>query len=248
MDTRLGMIRHYWPEAVDTVFKNRRYWIRKFTNWGKHTNGLVSNEDVASKEKNNDVLMASKATSILEYILHLVLEHRNNVGKKLVDDPMTLVIDTAPYTLSDEVKSSLRDEITKMFGIPSFKVRFVALGKDALTPEYVDCNFGALVFYDAMDWLAKHRDALMNYAHQQRKGLSGVSSLSSIYLVAPMLYNKEVNGVKDDDEKKGYALFKSVVRAYISLEYIHPSYMSEYVQTDTAKAAPSKWQKRSQRR
>lgn len=239
-DTRLGLIRHYLPDKVDSVFEHRLYWDRRYTNWTRCTKGAITEQMVTGLTTNDEVLRESRITGILEYILHLTLLHRENIGRNLVDKPLCLVIDTHGYTFDDTEKEALREMLCTVIQTPTFKVTFVDQGLKHLTPEFVDESYGALVIYNAMDWLALHRDDIINYTNQHRSGFGNVSaSLTDIYLIAPMLQNEDCPGVTKEEERKGYAVFKAVMRAFISLEFIHVSYFSEFIDIDDIKEKPS---------
>lgn len=227
-DMRLGQVRHYCPDAEDVIFKKRVYWDRKFTNWFKLSGGVIA--DCDGWEYNDDVLRKSNLTGIVEYVLYLSQLHRENVGRGLVDAPLCLCIDTHGYTLGDEAKTCLSEHLRTIVQTSSFKIEYVEIGIDALTPEKVDECFGGLIMYHAMDWLAKYRDALFNYTESHPTIDKHGGILSEVYLIAPLLHNKETPGISSGEERKGYSVFKAAVRPIISLEFIHVSYFSEYIE------------------
>lgn len=252
-DTRLGLVRHYLPDKVESVFKHRLYWDRRFTNWTRCTKGEIKEHELDHLTTNDEVLRKSNITGILEYILHLTLLHRENIGRNLVDKPLCLVIDTHGYSFGDEEKEALRGMLCSVIQTDSFNVTFVDYGIQHLTPEFVDTSFGALVIYNAMEWLAVHRDDIIDYTNKHRGGFGNVdASLTDIYLVAPMLQNDDCPGITKEEERKGYAVFKAVMRSFISLEFIHVSYFSEYIEIDDIKEKPStqenKWARQASRR
>ena len=228
-DMRLGQVRHYQPGAIDAIYKKRLYWDRKFTNWHFLSNGEIENTDAEKWEYSDDVLTQSNVSGIFEYISHLAYLHRENVGKGHVDKPLKLTIDTHGFSLSDDARGVIKELLLTIIQVKSFTVEYVDIGIKALTPEYVDKCFGGLVMYHAMEWLALHRDALINYteAHHTKDGQGGV--LSEVYLIGPMLQNKEAQGITEGEERKGFSIFKAVLRPFISFEFIHVGYFSEFI-------------------
>ena len=216
-DVRLGALRLH----DDTLAKQigKKYWTRKFLNWEKFTSGKVNN-DMLEALDNTEVLHHSHVTSVHHYLRHLLKAHRDNLSRDLVDKPMTLIVDTHGYQMSDEEKTLLADSYLDLVGDSLLQIRMVDLGFDIVTPTYVDQHYGALLLYNGMDWLGQHREELMSLSDESRKPDGITTNLTAVELIVPEMHNKEVGALTTKDEKTGFHVFKVAVSAYISLEYL----------------------------
>lgn len=152
LDTRLTTLHGISESCIDNNFY-KRYVDRP----NDYFPCLKNKEEFFEKYKNRDknVLKNSFRTQLHEYLRDIIHEASFNKNLGVMDQTVSITINTYPYDLSDQEKVFLAHVINRLIRHAG-DVRFCTMTLEELTPSFLRENFNLIFYYDFLDWLDIH--------------------------------------------------------------------------------------------
>tara|TARA_B100002019_G_scaffold137804_1_gene118737 strand:- start:177 stop:944 length:768 start_codon:yes stop_codon:yes gene_type:complete len=218
LDTRLGLLHTLNPEAVKRVVVNDRYWLRDYDDWEVLTEGLVTKSqfDDAWKQRTTDILQHSMMTSIFLPLESMLSVHIQNSEEGISDGVLTVVVNEAPYQISDEVREGIQLAFQAHLSFP-VSVIFINKTLKELDVGYVMDNFHQVFMYETHEWVSKHGFEIEKKMH-----------CPGLTFVLPRLFIKDPSNLTTDEKKKITFSFAMVMRYYFEAQMIESEFFSMF--------------------
>ena len=158
IDTRLGLLKRKWPDKfkeVDIKAYRERITFHVWKLFGiekKEWLDAWNNRDV-------DVLLDSAPTELATR-LRIIVGHLavSAMTTPVVERP-EIVVDVAPYRLTDEERREIRD-VVELLAPEGTIVTTEFISDKHLTPELISARFDGMFLYDLVTWIEKQAEAL----------------------------------------------------------------------------------------
>lgn len=158
LDTRFGLLYQRFPRAfrnldiVELCSRNHnRLW--EFADCSEETwKKQWEMRDIATVE-------SSKPTNLLIGLKEIIVSRYSQGKTSPVHEPMTITINTYPYTFSSDALSEIKQAV-KDWTFDDIDIFTVYLTPALLTPDTIKSNYQSLFIHDWVSWITEHRDAL----------------------------------------------------------------------------------------
>lgn len=187
LDTRIATLLRMNPDLVEQALMSG-YRERVSDVWSEIGLDVDQAEyDQLYRSRDVTTLKLARPTSIVP----LLTDMTETLGRQAVEDPQIdkigVEINVWPYEVSDLVMEAIEYAI-KVWVSVDCEVTTVNYDRGSLTPELIDRNYAAVIFYDFDGWLAVHDRALVD------------KRIPTVSVIAPALYrNGRPEEVVHDD-------------------------------------------------
>lgn len=187
LDTRLATLDRLDPKAAHDILE-ARYWERTMDDFGKLTQGAVTNEAFwdAYRQRDVETLKRSRCTELVVVLDRQMKELEARVGADPEVMGTKVVVNTYPYRLDDDERASLVNAVMAYAGVTT-EVTTVSLAYEDLTPSYIKQHWDHLYLYEFDRWFALHQKALRH------------TYLPRVKLTAPAFYLRDPSEAEDVD-------------------------------------------------
>lgn len=223
MDTRLGALSQISTEAAVAVMKNA-YWERERDDFDELSGGLITKDQFKATyaARTVETLKASVMTSLLDIIGPITKELQRKQSGGVEVQAIRVVLNAAPYQLSDEEAAAFIDVIRQYVALNA-QVSLIYLPMEKRTPTNIDNLCDMYVTYDYDEWFTMHHQALAENPLPMLTFMIPALLQNPEKLKPEEMIDKETGMVKDP-----LKAFQMLLMEYLAIEF-QPSFIFSIV-------------------
>lgn len=178
LDTRLVTVAKIDPEAGAKLVDLRSYYERlidDFSEVGVDRQKFLE----AYRRRDIETLKYARMTGMVVWLAKMVMELEIQSATTPFITELKVEINTYPYDLDEETRRAIGEAVSYYVG-KTTPIAVVYYPPEMVDPEFCRKRYGAMMMYDANDWIRRYAHALSTHGIPQ------------VTMIAPALYHERI--------------------------------------------------------